>query len=188
MPGKTEVPFEQWYHEVQCVNYLESVVWESIVRSLKGAVVDVAQDMGPSTTVAHILQKLTIIFSTVVSFNVLMQNFYKILQGNHEKVLSFTTRLEGTLNQIRLQCPGRVTDLEVQQHLKDCLFHGVCKHIRDSIRYLYSNARTTYSQLMIATNKAESENKEAHDKVRARSAMTTDHVEGTMELDTRLPN
>ena len=34
---------------------------------------------------------------------------------------------------------------------------------------LYSNLRTTYSQLMIAADKAESENDEAHDKVRARS-------------------
>ena len=43
-PGKTEVSFEQWYHGVQCVrdHYLESVVQESIVRSLKGAVADMA--------------------------------------------------------------------------------------------------------------------------------------------------
>ena len=70
----------------------------------------------------------------------------------------------------------------MQQHLKDHLFHRVHKHIRDSIRYLYSNPRTTYSQLMIAACKAENENEEAHDKVRARSAMTTDPIEGTMAL------
>ena len=138
--------------------------------------------MGPTTSMTHILQKLTIIFGTVASFDVLMQNFYKVTQANHEKVPSFTTRLEGTLNQIRLQYPGRITDQEVQQHLKDHLLHGVCKHIRDSIRYLYSNPRTTYSQLMIAAHKAESENEEACDKVRARSAMTTEPEEGTMEL------
>ena len=36
-PGKTEVSFEQWYHDVQCMkdHYPELVVWESIVRSLK---------------------------------------------------------------------------------------------------------------------------------------------------------
>ena len=77
-----------------------------------------------------------------------------------KKVPSFTTRLEGTLNQIRLLCPRRVTDLEVQQHLKDCLFHGVHKHIRDSIKYLYSNPGTSYSQLIIASHKAETENEE----------------------------
>ena len=157
MPGKTEVSFEQWYHEVQCVkdHYPESVVQESIVRSLKGAAADMARYMGPTTNMAHILQKLIIILSTVASFDVLMQNFYKVMQGNHEKAPSFTMRLEGTLNQIRLQCSRRITDWEVQWHLKDCLFHGVCKHIRDSIRYLYSNSRTTYPQWMIAAHKVE---------------------------------
>ena len=75
---------------------------------------------------------------------------------------------------------------EVQQHLKDHLFHRVHKHIRDLTRYLYSNLGTTYSQLMIAACKVESENEEAHDKVRARSAMTTDPVEGTTELGNQI--
>ena len=80
MLGKTEVSFEQWYHEVQCIkdHYPESVVQESIIKSLKGAAVDMAQYMGPATSVAHILQKLAIIFGTVASFNVLMQTFTKL--------------------------------------------------------------------------------------------------------------
>ena len=69
--------FEQWYHEVQVVkdHYPESLVWESIIRSLKGTVVDMAQYMGPTTSVAHILQKLSVTFGTVASFDGLMQNF-----------------------------------------------------------------------------------------------------------------
>ena len=106
MPGKTDVSFEQWYHEVQCIkdHYLELVVWESIVQSLKGAAVDMAWYMGPTTSVTEILQKLLVIFGTVVSFDIFMQNIYKVTQGNHEKVPSFATRLEGTLNQIWLKC------------------------------------------------------------------------------------
>ena len=71
MPGETEVSFEQWYHEVQCVkdHYPESVVRESIVHSLKGVVVDMARYTGPTASVAHILQKLTIIFGTVALFD-----------------------------------------------------------------------------------------------------------------------
>ena len=149
------------------------MVQESIVQLLKGAAADMGKYMGPTASIAQILQNLMVIFGTVALFDVLMQNFYKVIQGNHQEVPSFTTRLEGTLNQIRLQCPRRITDLEVQQHLKDCPFHGVCKHIRDSIRYVYSNPRTTYSQLMIAAHKAESENEEASEKVSARSTMTT---------------
>ena len=64
-PGTLEVSFEQWYHEVQCVkdHYPDSVVQESIVMSLKGAVADMAWYMGPTTSMAHILQKLSIILT-----------------------------------------------------------------------------------------------------------------------------
>ena len=72
------------------------------MKSLKRAVADMAQYMGPTASVSNILEKHLVIFGTVASFDVLMQNFYKIMQGNNEKVPSFTTRLEGTLNQIRL--------------------------------------------------------------------------------------
>ena len=60
-PGKTKVSFKKWNHEVQCVkdHYTELVVWESIVRSLKGAVADMAQYIGPTTSVSDILQKLS---------------------------------------------------------------------------------------------------------------------------------
>ena len=78
-----------------------------------------ARYMGPTASVTEILQKLMVIFSTVASFDVLMQNFYKVTQGNHKKVPSFTTRLEGTLNQIQLKCARRIADHEVACHLKD---------------------------------------------------------------------
>ena len=107
MPGKTEVSFEQWNHEVQCIkdHYWESVFRESNVRSLKGAAADMAWYMGPTASVSEILQKLTVIFGTVASFDVLMQNFYKVTQGNHKKVPLFGTRLEGTLNKLGSSAP-----------------------------------------------------------------------------------
>ena len=120
-PGKTEVSYKQWSHEVQCIkdHYLELVVRESIMRSLKGAAADMAHYMGPTASVSKILEKLLVIFSTVTSFDMLMQNFYKITQGGNEKVLSFVTRLEGTLDQIRIRCPRRRADCEVPWHLKE---------------------------------------------------------------------
>ena len=90
------------------------------------------------------------------------------------------TRLEGTLNQIRIKCPGRIADHEVSSHLKDQLFHGVKKHIRDSMRYLYSNLQTTYSKLVVTARRAESETEET--KVKARSAAATEVPPGSKEL------
>ena len=122
----------------------------------------------------------------VASFDVLMQNFYTMSQENSEKVPSFATRLEGALNQIQLQCPGRMTDLEPQQYLRDCLFHGVRKHIHDSSQYLYNTSGVSYSQLMVATQKAKSKNEETQDCMRAKATVTTEPVEGTDELQQQI--
>ena len=112
-PGKTEVSFEQLYHEVQCIkdHYPEAVVWESIIWSLKGAVADMSRYMGPTPSIVPILQKLSVIFGMVASFDILMQNIYKVTLGNNEKIPSFAMRLEGTLNQIQLQCLWRMMGL-----------------------------------------------------------------------------
>ena len=76
-PGKTDVSIEKWYHQVQCVrdHHPEAVVWESIIQSLNGAAADMARYMGPTTSIDHISHKLSVIFTTVSSINVLMQNF-----------------------------------------------------------------------------------------------------------------
>ena len=183
-PGKTEVLFEQWNQEVQCMkdHYLESVAQESIMRSLKRAAADMAWYIGPTAGVSDILDKLLVIFRTVALFDVLMQNFYKITQENNEKVPSFAMRLEGTLNQIGIRCPGQITDCEVPWHLKKQLFHGVQKYVRDLITYLYDNSETTYSKLVVAAHQAESEMEETKERVKARSATTTEVASGSKEL------
>ena len=183
-PSKIEVSYEQWNQEVQCIkdHYPELVVWENIMRSLKGAAADMAQYMGPTAGVSYILDKLTVIFRTVALFDVLMQNFYKITQGNNKKVPSFTTRLEGTLNQIRLRWPKQITDCEVPWHLKEWLFHGFQKYVRDFIRYLYGNSKTTYSELVIAAHWVESKMEETKERFKTRSAASTEVATGSREL------
>ena len=73
-------------------------------------------------------------------------------------------------------------DCEVACHFKDWLFHRVCKHIRDSISYLPSNSETTYSQLMVAARKVESEMEDAKEKVKARSSAATEVTDSSKEL------
>ena len=89
-PGKTKVPFEQWYQKVQCNkdHYPEEVVLERIIWLLKGAKADMARYMGPTTSIAHILCKVSFIFGMVALFDIPMQNFYKTNQGSNEKVPS----------------------------------------------------------------------------------------------------
>ena len=92
-----------------------------------------ARYVGPTASIDHILQKLSVIFGTVASFGILMQNVYKVTQGNNEKVPSFATRLEGTLNQIQLQCPRRMMAMEVHTAPQGLPLSWVCKYICDSV-------------------------------------------------------
>ena len=55
------------------------------MRFLKGAAADMPQYMGPTASVSDILEKLSIIFGTVASFDVLMQNFIKLLKEMMKK-------------------------------------------------------------------------------------------------------
>ena len=45
---------------------------------------------------------------------------------------------------------------EVQEHLRDHLFHGLHKQLHDSMCYLYDDMMVTYPQLVTAACKAES--------------------------------
>ena len=94
---------------------------------------------------------------------------------------TFATWLEGALNQIQLQCPRRMMAVEVHQHLKDHLFHGVHKLIHDSVQYLYSGHGTSYLQLMVAARKVESKNEETPEKVTAGATVTSNPWEGMAE-------
>ena len=92
----------------------------------------------------------------------------------------FVTRLEGTLNQIRIRCPRRIANREVPWHLKERLFHGVKKLVRNCIWYLYCNPQTTYSKLVVMARRAESETEET--KVKVRSGAATEVPSSSKEL------
>ena len=62
----------------------------------------------------------------------------------------------------------------------------VCKHICDSVWYLYSAPGTSYSQVMVAAQKVECENEETWGKVRARAMVTSDPGEGMGELNQQI--
>ena len=64
----------------------------------------------------------------------------------NKKDQSYTTRMEGSLNQIRVTFPGMISNDEAEVKLRDRLFYGVLKTLRDSIRYLYNNPTVTYTQ------------------------------------------
>jgi hypothetical protein len=118
-------------------------------------------------TVDELLEKLDTIFGRVATFDTLMQDFYKMTQEKNEPVALFATRIEGVLARIRKVHGTKVPKHSIEGHLRDRLFHGMRKALRDSIRFLYEGQDASFSQLLLAARRAETENPETKVKVNA---------------------
>ena len=103
-PGKRETSLEQWAIEVESVqgHYPEEVLWENIVRSLRVPATHIVRYLGAQACVTPNLSELEMLYGTVISFDVLLQSFYCIHKIEGEKVLTYVTRLEGSLNLLRV--------------------------------------------------------------------------------------
>ena len=106
-------------------SHTEATLREGIVNSLWGATADLVQYLGLHAPVSDIINKLELIYGTIASFNILVQNFYKLNQGKMEKVPVCMTQLEGEMNAVKQEYPNMLTVGKVQKHLRDCLFHGL---------------------------------------------------------------
>ena len=87
--------------------------------------------------------------------------FFSMVQEPKEKISSFAARLEKALDEIRAATPPE--DLPesikggVEKQLKKQLFYGMLQPSHDSLRYLYDNPQISYTELLVAARKAESE-------------------------------
>ena len=156
---KGEASFEQWSYELQSLRrtYSESALREGIQRSLKGAAADTVCNMGPEATLDSIIKKFSIIYGNVKSYDILMGDFYHATQGEEQTVTSFATHIEGLLSNVRDKYPQQIPQAKEQQLLKDRLFHGCQKGIRDSVKYRHADTTVDYMTFLEECRKAEDE-------------------------------
>ena len=145
-----EVSFDQWSYELQTLrkSYSDLALREGIQLSLRGAAADVVHNMGPDVPLDLIIKKFTIIYGNVKLFDLLMRDFYRADQGEDESIPSYARRIEGLLSQIRDKFPDQLPLQEEQRLLKDHLFHGSRKGIRDSLKYCFTDASIDYMQFI----------------------------------------
>ena len=124
---KDTVQFEQWYHAISNArrNFNEQLVRAAITKSCVGDVADAICCLLPGATLDDILETFMWLYGSVESFDSLMQEFYRIMQGKIEKVQTFVLHLERALKVIKQQCPYSMTEEDGHRHLKDRLFHGI---------------------------------------------------------------
>ena len=160
-PGKGEVSFGQWIFEVEGLkgSYEETLLREGILKSLKGSAADMVRYMGPEVAVDAILAKLKSNYQPLDEYDGLMASFYSMVQEKGERVQQYVARLEGALNEIKIQYPAKFVNGETEGSLRDRLFRGLRKPLRDTLRFMYSDPTVTYSKLLVEARKAEAEEK-----------------------------
>ena len=159
--AKGEVSFDQWSYELQTLrkSYSDLALREGIQHSLRGAAADVVCNMGPDVPLDLIIKKFSIIYGNVKSFDLMMRDFYRADQGEDESIPSYATRIEGLLSQIRDKFPDKLPLQEEQRLLKDRLFHGSRKGIRDSLKYCFADTSIDYMHFLEECRKSEEEGK-----------------------------
>ena len=175
--AKGEVSFKQWSYELQTLrkSFSDLAFREGIQHSLRGAAADAVCNMGPNVPLDMILKKFTIIYGNVMSFDLLMRDFYRADEGEDETIPTFATQIEGLLSQIRDRFPTQLPLQKEQRLLKDCLFHGSQKSIRDSLKYCFTDVSIDYMQFLEECRKSEQEGKDrqAREKVNVKAAAVT---------------
>ena len=166
--AKGEVSFEEWSYELQTLRktYSDSALREDIQHSLRGVAADTVRNMGPYVPLDTIIKKFTIVYGTVKSFDLQMQDFYCVDQGEEESIPSFATWVEGLLSQIHDKFLEKLTHPEEQRLLKDCLFHGCKKSIQDSVKYCFADPHIDYMHFLEECRKAEDEDKVGQTKLK----------------------
>ena len=88
----------------------------------------------------------------------------------------------GFLSQIRDRFLDQLPQQEEQRLLKDCLFHGSRKSIRDSVKYCFADASLDYMHFLEECMKSEEEGKagqaKAAPKAKAAAATVPPHQVG----------
>ena len=128
---KREVSFKQWVFDVKSVmqSYTEATLREGRVHSLWGAKVDLVRYLGSHYLISNIINMLELVYGTLGSFDILMQNFCKLQQGRMEKVPVYMIQLEEVINTVQQEYPNMMSASKVQKHLHKCLFHELGKQL-----------------------------------------------------------
>ena len=113
--------------------------------------------MGPDVTLDTIIKSFSIIYGNVKSYDSLMGDFYCTDQGEDETVTSFATCIEGLLSYVRDKFPNQISLAKEQQLLKDRLFHGCQKGIRDSVKFRHADSTVDYMSFLEECRKVEDE-------------------------------
>ena len=139
------------------VSYPDNILLPAIRKSIVGRAKSVIRHLDPSYTVEEVITVLTQEYEGVASSDVIFKDFYQLRKERNEKVQIFSIRLRDMLTKLSIRFPDRVPKKDHDKILKDQFFYGIKSELRNSIRHLYDNESTTFSQLLVKARRNEEE-------------------------------
>ena len=181
---REEGTYDQWKFQVNGMrsSCTESAVRSALITSVRGEASELIGFVGFGTPMGAILEAMDKRFGKRSTTNRLQQEFFQLQQEKGERIQHFASRLERSFRKLQEAFPERYKE----EQLKERLFHGVNQQTRDSMRFLYTKATTTYESLLAAIKEAEIEWMESKGQVRMKAATVVDRSEEIEELKQKL--
>ena len=164
---KGEVEFDNWIFRIKMLQqtYVDSVIRNAVVSSVRGIAKTVVRAVGYDAELAQMISHLEDRFGLGETNDTLLLEFYQMVQGPHEKIQDFGSKLECKFKILQERFPGRYATVQ----LKDRFFSGMHDKMCDSMRYLYDQDDCSFSKLLKASMMAEAESQARH-TVKAKAA------------------
>ena len=178
-PPRNECGFEQWYFQVSAYRstHTEEAIRVGIISSVVGDASDYLVFVGLEAPVETILLRFQERYGKRSPTDKLQQEYFQLVQEKGERVQYFANRLEKVYRRLDCQVPGGFH----RSSLKERLFFGMHRRLRDSMRFHFADSASTYESLLGASRNAEAEWFE--DKpLRSHAAQIDDQLEEENEM------
>jgi hypothetical protein len=189
-PTKSDhVPFEVWYHELQCLlkqkKYSTQTILNAARLSLRGEASKVAVRLGTEATVEQLIEKIRHLYGSVDSGEELLAKFYSANQTKDETVVQWSCRLED-LMAAALQA-GHFAGDSSREVLRSKFWGGLKHPLRELSSHKFDQI-ADYEKLLVEVRKIENSLSPNDDssvtvqpkkgKVHTQQAATTEAVKG----------
>ena len=116
-------------------NLTDQAVRQALIGSLRGGASGFIEYVGLDSPLDVMIDELVERYCVTATHDTLICEFHQLSQEQNERIREFAGRIEKIFKKLRKQIPERYRDKTL---LKDRLFHGMHQHLKDSLRYLFT--------------------------------------------------
>ena len=153
---KDECSIETFLFQVRGArkNLMDQAVRAALISSLRGGASAFIEYVGLDSPLDFMIDELVERYCVTATHDTLVCEFHQLSQEQGECIREFAGRIEKVFKNLQRQIPERYPDKLL---LKDRLFYGMNQHLKDTLRYLYTQSSVTYANLLQAAYAAEME-------------------------------